>query len=89
MRNLPLIVLALLLAACQTCPAPKVVHVTVERIVPVPDELAAPCATVAKRDNSMGEAVRLANARAAALEECSGRMERIRNLAPAAEGGGR
>jgi hypothetical protein len=87
MRNLPLIVLVLLLAACQTCPVvpPKVVHVTIEKIVPVPAELAAPCDAVAKRDNSMGEAVRLANARAAALEECSGRMDRIRNLAPAVQ----
>lgn len=86
MRRLALIALLLALAGCQSCPtvAPEVVHVVVERIVPVPAELTAPCDPVAKRDNTFGEAVRLANARAASLEECSGRMARIRALGEAA-----
>lgn len=84
MRRPALIVLVILLAlaGCQSCPVvpPKVVHVTVEKIVPVPAELTADCDPVPKRDNSLGEAVRLANSRGASLAECNGRMARIRAL---------
>lgn len=88
MRRLPLILLLLALAGCQSCPVvpPKVVHLAVETMIPVPAELTAPCDPVAKRDDSLGEAVRLANARAAALAECSQRMARIRALGEAAAG---
>lgn len=83
MRCLPLIA-CLVLAGCATrAPVPKlpeVVRVPVVKIVPVPAELAAPCQVVDKRDNSVGEAVRLANARRAALEECDARMAEIRKL---------
>lgn len=83
MRCLPLIV-CLVLAGCATrAPLPKlpeVVRVPIVKIVPVPPELAAPCQLVEKRDNSVGEAVRLANARLVALEECDKRMSDIRKL---------
>lgn len=84
MRRLALIAL-LALPACQTVkpiPPPKVVEVVVEKIVAVPKELTKPCRNTAKQDNSVSEAVRLANSRDEYLVECSARMERIRNLAP-------
>lgn len=83
MRSLPLILLALLAGCASNPPLPKlpeIVRVPVVKIVPVPPELSAPCQAVAKRDNSVGEAVRLANARQAALEECDARMSDIRKL---------
>ena len=72
----------LVMAGCKTCPdvVPEKVYITVEKIVTVPDELTKPCNEVTKRDNSYGEAVRLANARKASNEECSGRMKQIRGL---------
>lgn len=83
MRCLPLIA-CLALAGCASAPAlpklPKIVRMPVVKIVPVPTELSAPCQVVAKRGNSVGEAVRLANARQAALEECDARMAEIRKL---------
>ena len=84
MRRPPLILLFILLAlaGCQSCPVapPKVVHVTVEKIVKVPAELSVDCDPVPKRENSLGEAVRLANSRGASLAECNARMARIRSL---------
>lgn len=81
MRCVQLIALALL-AGCATKPIqpPKVVEVVVEKIVPVPDKLTEPCQQTEAKDRSVGEAVRLANARRLALAECSGRMEKIRGL---------
>ena len=82
MRCLALI-LPLVLVGCpwNTKPeVPKVVTVTVEKIVHVPDELTTPCDEIAKREDSYGEAVRLANARKLSLQECSARMARIRAL---------
>lgn len=81
MRRISLIALALL-AGCATKPIqpPKVVEVVVEKIVPVPAKLTEPCQSIEAKDRSVGEAVRLANARKLALEECSGRMSKIRGL---------
>ncbi|MBB1060411.1 Rz1-like lysis system protein LysC [Marilutibacter spongiae] len=82
MRSAVLIAIALM-AGCRSCPdikVPELVRVPVPTMVPVPAELTEPCAQVAKRDNTVGEAVRLANARKAALEECSKRMSQIRSL---------
>ena len=74
----------LVLAGCQTTPdlpqPPKVVEVVVEKIVPVPASLTEPCQQPTKAANTVQEAVRLANERKAALDECSRRMERIRGL---------
>lgn len=76
----------LVLAGCQTTPdlpqPPKVVEVVVEKIVPVPAALTEPCQQPAKTANTVQEAVRLANERKAALDECSARLARIRGLSP-------
>lgn len=76
----------LVLAGCQTTPdlpqPPKVVEVVVEKMVPVPAALTEPCQQPAKAANTVQEAVRLANERKAALDECSARMARIRGLTP-------
>lgn len=83
MRHVALIVFLLLLVACQTrqpIVVPKVVHVTVEKIVEVPEVLSRDCDPVTKRGETYGEAIRLANARAASLTECTGRMRKIREL---------
>lgn len=82
MRRLAVIAM-LALAGCQTLKPiqpPKVVEVTVEKIVPVPSALTEPCKRPAKQGNTVAEAVRLANEREAALAECSARMARIRGL---------
>lgn len=84
MRALALTLALALLAGCATKPIqpPKVVEVVVTKIVPVPKELSKDCERIDKRDNTTGEAVRLANARKAALDECSARMAQIRKLVP-------
>jgi hypothetical protein len=84
MRHLALTLVSLLLSACGTCPVPKpqVVYVTVEKIVPVPTKLTAPIGDVEKRDNSCGEAVRLANARQEGLRTCNAKLHEIGVLAP-------
>lgn len=78
-----LLVLAPLMggATCERRPTlPKVVEVEVVKVVPVPEELSVDCDRVPKREDSYAEAIRLANARGASLEECSARMKRIREL---------
>lgn len=86
MRRLALI---LCLPALAGCPwnskpdlpqPPEVVEVVVEKIVDVPPELTADCGNTAKQDNSVAEAVRLANTRDEYLKECTSRMRRIRGL---------
>lgn len=83
MRAAALILLAML-AGCKSAPIlpPKVVEVAVEKIVPVPAQLTEPCQQPTKQGQTVQEAVRLANARKAALDECSGRMQKIRSLTP-------
>lgn len=73
---------AVLLAGCATKPIqpPKVIEVVVEKIVPVPEKLTEPCQSVEAKGRTVGEAVRLANARRLALEECSARLAKIRGL---------
>ena len=84
MRRPALIAIALVLAGCNHVPPvpepPKVVRVTVKEFVAVPPELTKPCEEVAKHTNTYGEAVRLANARLAALQECNKRLAEIREL---------
>lgn len=84
MHRLGLILAMLAVTACQSQPIkpPKVVEVVVEKVVPVPKQLTEPCQQPAKQGQTVQEAVRLANARKAALDECSGRMQKIRSLAP-------
>lgn len=59
---------------------PETVYVTVEKIVPVPESLTRPCDEVARRDSTVGEAVRLANARLASLQQCNADKAEIRGL---------
>jgi hypothetical protein len=84
MRRAALTLCLLVLAGCNTTPPlpqpPKVVEVVVEKIVDVPPELAADCGNTTKQDNSVSEAVRLANTRDEYLKECTSRMRRIRGL---------
>jgi hypothetical protein len=85
MRSLALIIV-LGLSACASRPAvilpPKIVHVPVIQLAPVPAALTAPCDTVPKRANTIGEAARLANARLASIQECNKRLRQIREIAP-------
>lgn len=73
-----------LLGGCQTAERlpelPKVVEVQVTKYVPVPENLTKPCDEITKSDNTVGEAVRLANSRLESIRECNGRMEKIRSL---------
>ena len=86
MRCAPLILVALAVAGCSHNPplpdVPKIVRVPVETFVTLPAPLIADCADVPKKANTYGEAVRLANARKLALEECTKRMRDIRALQP-------
>lgn len=93
MRCAALILLVLITccgATCSTKPTPptipEIVRVPVITYVPLPAEVTRDCEDVAKQSNSYGEAVRLANARKAALDECSGRMRQIRDLQPEGQG---
>ena len=84
MRRLALILATvLLLAACgkeELIRPPEIVEVTVTKYVPVPAELSRDCDEVPKEGNDYQEAIRLANARLASLEECNGRLRKIRGL---------
>lgn len=80
------VILAVLLAGCQTAAPlttiPEIVRIPVPTYVLLPAEVTRDCEDVPKQSNSYGEAVRLANARKAALDECSARMRQIRSLQP-------
>ena len=78
---IPVLLLTCAFGSCQTKP-PKVVEVIVTKIVPVPAELTEPCKQHAPTEKTVAEAVRMANLRKAALDECSSRMARIRGLTP-------
>ena len=77
-----MILVAALLAGCQTCPeiVPEKVYITVEKIVAVPAELTAPCDVYQVKASTYGEAILAANKRKAALEACNDRMKQIRSL---------
>lgn len=81
MRHLALIAASLWLAACAHRPVvPQVVRVPMVQVVEVPEELTRDCDPVPKKRDTYGEAIRLANARAESLAECTARMRQIRNL---------
>lgn len=82
MRHLgviPVLLLTCAFGSCQPKP-PKVVEVIVTKIVPVPVELTEPCQSHEPTSQTVAEAVRMANLRKLANEECSGRMAKIRGL---------
>jgi hypothetical protein len=54
--------------------------VPVVRYVPVPDKLTAPCPITEPNDRTVGEAVRVARARRAALEQCNSQLDGIRSI---------
>lgn len=83
MRVFALILTAFALIGCQTRPVvPKIVHVPVETFVPLPASLTKDCDAVAKRENTVGEAVRLALARLESLKACNAKLDTIRKLQP-------
>lgn len=75
-----------LLTGCGSVP-PKVetVTVTVTELVGIPPKLTGDCYDEAPREQTQGEAKRLANLRHDALAECTGRMREIRRLSEEAE----
>lgn len=81
-RALTISLLVLLLGGCQSTgpKSPEVVYVTVEKIVPVPEELTKPCTIGEPTDQTYQAAKDLALERREYLVECDGRMTRIRNL---------
>ncbi len=85
---------ALAVTACQPEfrpePPPKIVEVAVDKLVSLCPEGGDKCALLANcydetaKEQTNGEAKRLANLRRASIEECNVRMERIRSLQPRA-----
>lgn len=85
MRTLALTLAVLALTACGPVRpdppvVPKIVRVTVEKIVPVPASLTAPCEVYQVKAQTYGQAVEAANKRKASLEACNVRMAEIRAL---------
>lgn len=81
----PAALIACLLAGCtgnvkEAPPVPKVVEVPVTKYVPVPDALTADCQNTAPKEQTYGEAKRLALVRGEYLDECTQRMRKIRSL---------
>lgn len=66
--------------SCSRKPAPprvEVVELPVSKLVAIPSELTEPCAIA---EGPRSEVFRVARERKASLQECSGRMQRIREL---------
>lgn len=59
---------------------PQIVRVPVTKYVPLPAELTAPCDDVEPREQTYGEALRLANARKEIIAKCNRDKARIRAL---------
>lgn len=65
---------------------PKVVETTVTKYVPLDPELTEDCPIAMPDNRTVSEAVRIARARRASLEDCTDRMRKIRALQPKAGG---
>lgn len=80
----------LALAACRQDvkidPPPELVRVTVEKIVPLDKKLTRDCHDEAPKEQSYGEAKRLANVRKASIAECNKRWAQVRALQDKAGG---
>ncbi|WP_205903579.1 Rz1-like lysis system protein LysC, partial [Pseudomonas viridiflava] len=59
---------------------PEVVHVTVEKLVPVDAKLIKPCPATRAASRTVEAVVTAYNANITALEDCDGRMSEIRAL---------
>lgn len=74
----------LALAGCASQPElpqpPTVVTVTVDRYIKLPADLTADCGNDEAREQTYGEAKRLALVRDEFLDECTGRMQKLRKL---------
>lgn len=76
------LVIALALTGCATAPCvpapPKTVQVPVPVRVAIPGALLAPCPVEMPADATVGEVVRVARERRAALEQCNRQIEAIK-----------
>ena len=83
-HSVAVIAIALLASACTRenlkVEPPKIVQVEVTKYVPVPAALTEPCAVYAPAEQTYAEAKRLALLRLESLQECNGRLARIRAL---------
>jgi len=81
--GIALIVAIAALTGCATTgtkPAPTIVQVPVTRYVPIPGELTAPCDIAEPQALTVGEAVRVARERKAALQRCNADKAQIQAI---------
>lgn len=82
-HSVALIALALLTGCAHKPEKPKlpeVVHVTVEKLVPVDERLTKPCPAKRAASRTVEAVVAAYNANIATLEDCDSRMSEIRAL---------
>lgn len=88
-RALWLLIPALAVAGCATTPLhpqlPRTVTVEVVKYVPLDPKLLQPCPIAEPQNLSVAEAVRVARARKAALEDCNDDKAAIRTAQPPGE----
>lgn len=89
MRNALLVVLALTTSGCgsmRTVEVPKEVKVAVVSYVEIPESLTAECHVPPKRDNSVGEALRVSRDRRTCNEQDAADKRAIRKISNTAVG---
>lgn len=78
------LLIALALTGCAQKPKPvvipQVVRVVVKEYVPVPKELTQRCPKAIPNDKTVKEAVRVARARGASIDDCNDQLQKIENL---------
>lgn len=81
-RNVGILGLVLILVGCATavptCPLPKTVTVTVDRYITPDAALLKHVPTEKHRDDTCGEAVRVATVRASAISQCNAHLDAIK-----------
>lgn len=81
MRRWLLLLVLLTLAGCAAPPVRyKTVPVTVTKMVSVPPELTKPCPKALPQNDTVAEAVSVANARGVCVDILNGQLEQIRSL---------